>query len=194
MKLMTTILPLITSSSQFNGRQFWSITGPLGKWFAPHRLVGLWDVVCAVVPGCAWESAALLTSAVRTLSSDAGATAVPGRGESDCVRNAGHNIATAVEIATIATTAVADNSRADKSGRFICFSRNLKTEGHLAISTGRASRAGPGARLSSDAIDPRPDVEGKCHLAVLRNGHAAGGAPKDVLRRPVGATCDPIRY
>jgi hypothetical protein len=42
-------------------------------------------------------------------------------------------------------------------------------------------RAGLGARPSSDAIG-------------LRNSHAAGRAPKDVLRRPVGATCDAIRY
>src|SRR5262249_5783974 len=173
MKLMTTILPLITSSSQFNGRQFWSITGPLGKWFAPHLLLGLWDVVCAVVPGCAWESAALLTSAVRTLSSDAAATAVPGRGESDCARNAGHNIATAVEIAIIAMTAVADNSRADKSGRFICFSLEFKTEGHLAISTGRVSQAGPGGAPIQRRHRSATRVEGKCHIAVLRNGHAA---------------------
>ena len=31
-------------------------------------------------------------------------------------------------------------------------------------------------------------------LAVLHNSHAAGRAPKDVLRRPVGATCDAICY
>src|SRR5262249_4830389 len=116
------------------------------------------------------ESAALLTSAARTLSSDAAATAVPGRGESDRVRNAGHNIATAVEIATIATTAVADNSRADKSGHFICFSLEFKTEGHLAMSTGRLSQAGPAARLSSDgdSVSKADATSRFCAIAVLR--------------------------
>ena len=71
---------------------------------------------------------------------------------------------------------------------------SLKPKGILRYRKVDCRRAGPRARLSSDAIGPRPDVEGKDHLADLRNSHAAGRAPTDVLRRPVGATCDAIRY
>src|SRR6516225_5980064 len=83
--------------------------------------LGACDADCAVAPDCASEVTEVSPSAPRTLSSDAAATALPGSGESDCVRNADENTASAVETATIAAIAIADKRCADNSRRFICF-------------------------------------------------------------------------
>jgi hypothetical protein len=49
------------------------------------------------------------------------------------VRSAGEKIASAIETITIAAMAMADQRGTDTSGRFICFSLEFETEGHLAM-------------------------------------------------------------